>query len=91
MIRRYIIMLVLSLLCTTAFSEDWLSGGYVGSPNYGEVRQYFTDPIFYSGLPVSQPIGIYETYNAIPNFKQPLYLENMHPDTYEIISKVVLR
>ena len=50
MIRIHNFMIVLSLLCATAFAGDWLEGGYVGSPDYGEIRQYFTDPIFYSSL-----------------------------------------
>jgi hypothetical protein len=74
MIRRHILMIGLSLFCATAFAGDWLEGGYVGSPDYGEIRQYFTDPIFYSSLPVSKSIGMYSTYGASPSSKPILGL-----------------
>jgi len=74
MIRKHILMIALSLLCATAFAEDWLGGGYVGSPNHAEIRQYFTDPIFYSSLPVSKPIGLYSSYSTMPSLKPTLGL-----------------
>ena len=75
MIRSHILMIGLSLLCATAFgADDWLEGGYVGSPDYGEIRQYFTDPIFYSSLPASKPAGMYSTYGTSATLKPPLRL-----------------
>jgi hypothetical protein len=68
-------MIGLTLLCAPAFgADDWLEGGYVGSPDHGEIRQYFTDPIFYSSLPVSKPIGMYSTYGISPSSKPILAL-----------------
>jgi hypothetical protein len=39
---------LLIILMTASQGQDYLDGGYVGSGDYGEIRQYFTDPIFYS-------------------------------------------
>jgi hypothetical protein len=47
-IKSWTVLIMLSMLITLSSASDWLEGGYVGSGNYGEVRQYFTDPIFYS-------------------------------------------
>jgi len=73
MIRKHILMVALSLLFKTAFAEDWLEGGYVGSLP-GEIRQYFTDPIFYSSLPISKPIEMYSSYSTMPSPKPTLGL-----------------
>ncbi len=48
MTRFYRILVVLATLIAVSSAADWLEGGSVGRGNYGEVRQYFTDPIFYS-------------------------------------------
>jgi len=74
MIRTYILTIAFSLLCATAFAGDWLEGGYVGSPDYGEIRQYFTDPIFYSSLPASKPAGLYSTHGTSATLKPTLRL-----------------
>jgi len=55
----------------TGIAQEWLEGGYVGSPDYGEIRQYFTDPIFYTRVPVSQPLSFYRPY--IYNAYDPMY------------------
>ena len=47
-IKSWTVLIMLSMLITLSSASDWLEGGYVGSGNYGDVRQYFTDPIFYS-------------------------------------------
>ncbi|MCJ7445250.1 MAG: hypothetical protein MUO26_12135 [Methanotrichaceae archaeon] len=74
MIRTDIIMIALSLLCAIASTGDWLEGGYVDSSNYREIRQYFTDSIFYTKIPVSQPISMHNIYDTTPIFRDPLYL-----------------
>jgi hypothetical protein len=66
--------LVLALFSIGGSAQDWLEGGYVGTPNYGEIRQYFTDPIFYTRVPVSQPLSFYEPYNTATFSREPLYL-----------------
>lgn len=48
MIKAYGILALLAILIVVSHGQDYLEGGYVGSGNYGEVRDYFTDPIFYS-------------------------------------------
>ncbi len=48
MIKVYGILAILALLVSVSSATDWLEGGSVGRGNYGEVRQHFTDPIFYS-------------------------------------------
>ena len=74
MLRKYVLMIVLSFLFATVFAEDWLEGGYVGSPSHGEIRQYFTDPIFYSSIPISKPIGLYSSSNTVQSLKPTLSL-----------------
>jgi hypothetical protein len=71
MMRIAFLFLVLTLLSMTAISQDWLEGGYVSSANYGEIGQYFTDPIFYTQVPVSQPLGFYRPF--IDNTNYPFY------------------
>jgi hypothetical protein len=44
----FIILLTACLLVGIGFGQDWLEGGFVRSGDYGDIRQYFTDPIFYS-------------------------------------------
>jgi len=39
---------IFAVLITVSQGQDYLDGGYVGSGDYGDMRQYFTDPIFYS-------------------------------------------
>ena len=53
------LFMILAFLCITTSSADWLEGGYVGSPDYGEIRQYFTDPIFYMRVPATQPLRFF--------------------------------
>jgi hypothetical protein len=47
-IKTFGVLVLLAMLAMSANASDWLEGGYVGSGNYGEIRQHFTDPIFYS-------------------------------------------
>lgn len=42
------LLALLAVLMTTSQGQDYLDGGYVASGDYGDIRQYFTDPIFYS-------------------------------------------
>ena len=46
----------------------------MGSPSHGEIRQYFTDPIFYSSIPISKPIGLYSSSNTVQSLKPTLSL-----------------
>lgn len=48
MIKAFSILALLVMLAAVSNAADWLEGGSVGRGNYGETRQYFTDPIFYS-------------------------------------------
>lgn len=48
MIKAYSVLAVLAALTAISSAGDWLEGGYVGQGNYGDTRQHFTDPIFYS-------------------------------------------
>lgn len=48
MIKVYGIIALIAMLVAVSNAADWLEGGSVGRGNYGEVRQHFTDPIFYS-------------------------------------------
>ncbi|MDD1758338.1 MAG: hypothetical protein LUQ22_06360 [Methanotrichaceae archaeon] len=72
--RITFLLISLCIMGATAVAGDWLGGGYVGSPNYGEIRQYFTDPIFNTKVPVSQPLSFYNPFYARPFSREPLYL-----------------
>jgi hypothetical protein len=64
----------LSILTTTSFGSDWLVGGYVGSPNYAEIRPYFTDPIFSIRVPVSQAAKYNTADGSTSFYREPIYL-----------------
>jgi hypothetical protein len=68
MMRFSLLFLILALFCMTAIAQEWLEGGYVGSSDYGEIRQYFTDPIFFTRVPVSQPLSFYSPYQGNMGF-----------------------
>ncbi len=70
MMRIAILLLTCLLVGMCASAQDWLEGGYVGAPDYGEIRQYFTDPIFYTKVPVSQPLSFYKPFTS--SFPYPL-------------------
>ncbi len=48
MIKVYRILALLAVFTAVSSAADWLEGGSVGRGNYGDIRQHFTDPIFYS-------------------------------------------
>jgi len=73
------ILFLLSIWAVTSEGSDWLVGGYVGSPNYAEIRPYFTDPIFHTRVPVSQPVIFYPASNRTALFREPLYLGRYTP------------
>jgi hypothetical protein len=45
--KVYCILAFLAVLAVS-HGQDYLEGGYVGSGDNSEIRQYFTDPIFYA-------------------------------------------
>jgi hypothetical protein len=47
-IVSFVIVIIACELISTGFGQDWLEGGFVRSGDYGDIRQFFTDPIFYS-------------------------------------------
>lgn len=67
--RKACAMLFLFSMLTTT-SADWLEGGYVGSPNYAEIRPYFTDPIFYIRVPASTGTAA----GGSSFYREPIYL-----------------
>ena len=50
------------LLIGIAFGQDYLDGGYVGISDYGDIAQYFTDPIFFSDPTGAQRQSWEESY-----------------------------
>ncbi len=48
MIKTYAALILLGMLVVVSQGQDWLGGGYVRSGDYGDTRQYFSDPIFNS-------------------------------------------
>jgi hypothetical protein len=48
LMRRFNVILILLIICVAVSNgKDWLEGGYVGRGNYGDIGQYFNDPLFY--------------------------------------------
>jgi hypothetical protein len=68
---------VLALLAVTmslSCGSDWLEGGYVGRGDYGEIQQYFTDPIFFTRVPVSSAGPSYQARDRTALRREPLRL-----------------
>jgi hypothetical protein len=42
------VLVIMAALIAISCASDWLEGGYVGQGSYSDIRQHFTDPIFYS-------------------------------------------
>jgi hypothetical protein len=74
MMKSFAAMALLAMLMAVSYGSDWLEGGSVGRGNYGEIQQYFTDPIFSTQVPVSPPGSFYQAHNKIPLKREPLYL-----------------
>lgn len=74
MIRSCAAIILLSALVAVSHGSDWLEGGYVGSGSYGEARQYFTDPIFYTRVPVTSSSSYYPTLDREVFFREPIAL-----------------
>jgi hypothetical protein len=55
-------MLLIVLFGMTAISSGFLNEGYVASSGSSIAAQYFTDPIFFTKVPASQPLGFYTPY-----------------------------
>ncbi len=69
----------LSVLNSNPFQHDSSCPGLAGRWLCGfselwEIRQYFTDPIFYTRVPVSQPLSFYRPHTGAAIFSEPLYL-----------------
>lgn len=74
MIKSCTAIILLSTLIAVSHGSDWLEGGYVGSGNYGEVRQYFTDPIFKTKVPVTSSSAYYPALDRKVFFREPIAL-----------------
>lgn len=74
MIRSCAIIVLLSILISVSYGSDWLGGGYVGSGNYGEARQYFTDPIFKTKVPIASSSSYYPVLDRTTFFREPIVL-----------------
>lgn len=73
--KRYLISLMLFAILIAGMdtaAADWLDGS---GPNYGALRSYFSDPIFYSGGPSSKvDYSQYQNYFGSKVFKDPISL-----------------
>jgi hypothetical protein len=74
MMKSFAAMALLAMLMAVSYGSDWLEGGSVGQGNTGEIKQYFTDPIFFTRVPVSPPGSFYQAHNKTPLLREPLYL-----------------
>jgi len=71
MMRHFLRTLVaLTLLAT--LSSGWLDEGYVASGGNSGTAQYFTDPIFFTKVAQTQPLGFYNPYIIGANY-YPFY------------------
>lgn len=90
MIRNvYAVLLLLGMLILPV-GGGWLDGG----PNYGEMRSYFSDPIFYSGGPHSKiDHSQYYPYFGSGIFKDPSRLGGRYLSDREpiVLGKVARR
>jgi hypothetical protein len=73
-IRSCTAIILLSTLIAVSHGSDWLMGGYVGSGNYGEVSQYFTDPIFKTRVPITSSNAYYPALDRKVFFREPIAL-----------------
>ncbi len=74
MIKSLATIILLGMLIAVSYGSDWLDGGYVGRGNYGEIRQYFTDPIFYTRVPISSYSTYYPALDRKVFFREPIVL-----------------
>lgn len=74
MIRSCSAVILFGMLIAVSYGSDWLEGGYVGSGDYGEVRQYFTDPIFHIKVPITSSRGYYPPLDRGVFFREPIVL-----------------
>ena len=67
-----LMLLAIPITGTNTASGDWLDGS---GPDYGALRSYFSDPIFYSGGPHSKvDYSQYQNYFGSGIFKDPIGL-----------------
>lgn len=86
MIRKWLAPTIVCLFIGIA-GADWLGGGSdnneAGSwfadsgPNYGEIRSWFSDPIFFSSPTASPPPGFHEKYH--PYFSEEFFRSPVQP------------
>jgi hypothetical protein len=74
MMKSLAVLALLAMTMSVSSGSDWLEGGEVGRGDYGEIQQYFTDPIFFTRVPVSSPGPIYQAHDRTPLRREPLYL-----------------
>lgn len=74
MIRSCAAIILLSMLVSFSYGSDWLEGGYVGMGSYGDVRQYFTDPIFHTKVPATSSSSYYPVLDKTSFFREPIAL-----------------
>lgn len=60
--KQHLLMLLAVLFALTGLSMAWLSEGYVASSGSSTAAQYFTDPIFFTKVSQSAPLGFYSPY-----------------------------
>ncbi|MGA9099924.1 MAG: hypothetical protein WB392_13440 [Methanotrichaceae archaeon] len=76
MIKVYGALAPLAILIIVSHGQDYLGGGYVGSGDYSDIGQYFTDPIFYSPSPsyTSSDPAINEMQNSMDRSRNSVAL-----------------
>lgn len=72
--KSFAVLALLAMLTTVSYGSDWLEGGSVGRGNSEGIQQYFTDPIFFTRVPVSPPGSFYQAHYKTPLLREPLYL-----------------
>jgi hypothetical protein len=74
MMKSFAVLALLAMLMAASYGSDWLEGGNVGQGNSDGIQQYFTDPIFFTRVPVSPPGTFYPAQDRTALLREPLYL-----------------
>jgi hypothetical protein len=74
MIKSLQYLALLAMLITVSYGSDYLEGGSVGQGSSEGIQEYFTDPIFFTKVPVSPPGTFLPAQERTTLLREPLYL-----------------
>jgi len=65
---------LLATMISVSYGSDWLEGGNVMPGSSEGIQQYFTDPIFFTKVPISTPVTFHPAQKRPTLLREPLYL-----------------